>query len=206
VLTRPAALELINAKVKVCTRCPDLCESRRQTVFGEGNPAADVVFIGEGPGENEDKTGRPFVGDAGSFLNKIIKACGWHREDVYIMNVVRCRPPGNRVPTQEEADNCKSFLKLQIRVVQPKVIVCLGATASKHMLGFDARMSSYRGEWYDYKDGPVDAKVRCTYHPSYVLHIATEEVVRKKEAKDAIWEDMQAVIKELKYVTSPRSA
>ena len=197
-LTQSAALTLVDEKVKVCTRCPDLCSSRKNTVFGEGNPNADVVFIGEGPGKDEDDTGRPFVGAAGQFLDKIIKACGWRRENVYIMNIVRCRPPMNRVPTDEEAANCSPFLKLQLKVIQPKVIVCLGATACKHILGFDARMSSYRGEWYEYKDGPVDAKVRCTYHPSYILHIPMEEKDRKKEAKDAIWADMLHVIEALK--------
>ena len=182
-------------KVAVCSRCPDLCEGRKNTVFGEGNPNADVVFIGEGPGKDEDASGRPFVGAAGQFLDKIIKACGWRREDVYIMNVVRCRPPGNRVPTDEEAANCSQFLKLQLRIIQPKVIVCLGATACKHILGFEARMGSYRGEWFEYKDGPLTAKVRCTYHPSYILHI--EDAARKKEEKDKIWEDMKSVIGEL---------
>lgn len=186
---------MIDAKVKVCTRCTELCANRTQTVFGEGTPDADVVFVGEGPGKDEDKSGRPFVGAAGQFLDKIIKACGWTREQVYILNVVKCRPPQNRTPTFEEAENCSRFLKLQLKTIRPKIIVCLGAAACHQVLGSNGSMASYRGEWFGYKDGEFEAKVRCTYHPSYILHIT--DAARKKEEKDKIWNDMQAVIKEL---------
>jgi uracil-DNA glycosylase len=207
-MTKLEMLKMVKDKCCQCTKCPELVASRKQIVFDNinyeedgqlqksGNPNAEIVFVGEGPGKNEDESGRPFVGPAGQFLDKIIKACGWKREDIYILNIVKCRPPANRVPTYDEATNCSKFLKLQLKIIQPKIIVCLGATACRYIVGFEGKMNSYRGEWYTYQDGSFSAKVRCTYHPSYILHI--EDKDRKKEEKDKIWEDMKAVIEALK--------
>jgi len=187
-MTKSEALALIQEKVCACTRCPDLVASRTNTVFGEGNPSAKVMFIGEGPGQHEDEQGRPFVGPAGKLLNKIIKACQWDREEVYIGNIVKCRPPGNRVPTEQEAKNCSGFLKLQIRTINPKVIVCLGATAVSYLLGKDEPIGRLRGTWQEYNGIPV----MPTYHPSYLLRI--EDPERQKDAKGLVWSDMKLVL------------
>jgi len=178
-------LQMLSDKISECTRCQELAETRTQTVFGEGNPNAKIFFLGEAPGADEDKQGKPFVGRAGKLLDEIIKACGWTREDVYIGNILKCRPPGNRNPTKEESDNCESFLKLQLRIINPKYIVCLGTTAAQNLLHTDERISRMRGKWRYYGD----IKVLCTYHPSFLL--------RNPKAKKDVWDDLQILIKDI---------
>jgi len=191
-MKKSEALDLVEQKVCQCVKCPELVASRKNTVFGEGDPSAKVMFIGEGPGEQEDKEARPFVGRAGKLLNNIIKACGWNRDDVYIANIVKCRPPGNRVPTDAEADNCSGFLKLQIKVIQPKVIVCLGATATQYLLGVDTPISRLRGTWQKYNGIPV----MPTFHPAYLLRF--QEPDYQQEAKGLVWSDMKQVMAKVK--------
>lgn len=182
-------LAVLQEKVCECTKCPDLVANRTQTVFGVGNPDADIVFCGEGPGKDEDTQGVPFVGRAGKLLTNILNATGLEREDVYILNIVKCRPPGNRNPTPEEAENCRPFLDLQLKVINPKYIVCLGAVASQNLLGVETPIGAMRGNWFDYQMPPVNAKVLCTWHPAYLL--------RNSEAKKDTWNDLQLLIKEI---------
>lgn len=172
-------------RVAVCTRCSELAQTRTQTVFGVGNPQARVLFVGEAPGADEDHQGEPFVGKAGQLLTKIIEACGWQREDLYICNILRCRPPGNRNPTREEADNCREYLDAQIAIVSPEYIVCWGSVAAQNLLGTDLPIGRMRGTFYDY----AGAKVLCTYHPSYLL--------RNPAAKKPVWEDMKLLLREM---------
>ncbi len=179
---RERRLAELAKRVAACTRCAELAATRTQTVFGVGNPQARVMFIGEAPGADEDAQGEPFVGKAGQLLNRIIAACGWKREDIYICNILRCRPPGNRNPTDEEAANCREYLDGQIAVVNPEYIVCWGAVAARNLLGTDAPIGRLRGKWYRYGG----AQVLCTYHPSYLL--------RNPEAKKPVWEDMQLLL------------
>jgi DNA polymerase len=182
---RLAALEVIAKKVSRCTRCPVLVENRTQTVFGVGNPMAKVVFFGEAPGADEDKTGEPFVGRAGQLLNKIIEACTWKREDVYIMNVVKCRPPDNRKPEDDEAENCSEYRNHQFDIIRPQYIVCLGATAAQALLGKQWSIGKLRGKLHDWNG----TKVLATYHPAYLL--------RNPDAKRDVWEDMQMLLKDM---------
>jgi DNA polymerase len=163
--------------------------SRSKVVFGEGNPNADIVFCGEAPGKTEDKEGRPFCGEAGRLLDNIIKACGWKRDEVYILNTVKCHPDNNRVPSQEEVANCRPYLDLQLKVIKPKIIVCLGATAAQNLLKCAEPVSKLRNSWYHYVNEPVKAKVRVTFHPAYLL--------RNPADKSKVWDDMQEVLKEL---------
>jgi DNA polymerase len=183
-------LQLLEEKVCVCNKCEALVANRTQTVFGIGNPEAEIVFCGEGPGRSEDKEGEPFVGRAGELLNNIISSCELKREDVFILNIVKCRPPNNRAPTEEEANNCKPFLDLQLKVINPRYIICLGGVASNNVLGFAESQPMYelRGKWFEYKNKPVDAKVLCTYHPAYLL--------RNPKAKKDVWGDMQMLLEE----------
>jgi DNA polymerase len=177
-------LTLLDDKIKVCTKCPELVENRTNTVLGSGNPNAKVVFCGEAPGKDEDKSGEAFVGQAGKLLSSILEACGLNRhEDVYIMNVVKCRPPNNRVPTKTECQNCRPFFDLQLKVINPEYIVCLGTVAAQNLLITEERISDLRGRWFSYKE----AKVICTFHPSYAL--------RRKYAKKEIWNDLQPLLK-----------
>ncbi len=180
---RKVALTVLADEVSKCTRCDELPISRTQTVFGEGPLDAELCFIGEAPGYNEDQQGRPFVGDAGQLLDKIIKACGFKREEVYICNILRCRPPGNRTPTAVEAANCRSHLEKQLELVRPKWICTLGACPSQHLLGVDSSVGRLRKRFHDYNGIPV----LCTYHPSYLL--------RNPTAKKDVWEDMQMLLK-----------
>jgi len=153
---------------KICENCTlcDLAKTRTKVVFGEGNPNAKLMFIGEGPGEMEDKTGRPFVGRAGQLLTKIIEnVLNLKRSDVYIANIVKCRPPNNRVPTIEEAETCKPYLLKQIEIVNPEIIVCLGKTAFMYLLNDNTPISKVRGQIFEYKG----KKVIPTFHPSYLL-------------------------------------
>jgi len=179
VADQQSALESLAQRVAQCTRCRELAETRTQTVFGVGNPDADIMFVGEAPGADEDKQGEPFVGRAGQLLNKIIEACQMQRDEIYICNILRCRPPGNRNPTPAEADNCREYLDAQIEIVNPDYIVCWGSVAAKNLLGTDTPIGKMRGKFYQY----AGAKVVCTYHPSYLL--------RNPAAKKFVWDDMK---------------
>jgi len=182
---RTAALAAVAREVAACTRCPELARTRTQTVFGVGNPHARLVFCGEAPGEDEDRQGEPFVGRAGQLLNKIIAACTMRRQDVYILNILRCRPPGNRTPLPVEAANCREYLDRQLAIIQPEFICCLGAVAAQNLLETTAAIGKLRGRFHDYKG----AKVLCTYHPAYLL--------RNPAAKRPTWEDMQLLMAEM---------
>ena len=177
-------LDEIREEIGDCTRCP-LHEGRTNLVFGDGNPKARLMFVGEGPGRDEDMQGKPFVGRSGKLLTKIIEAMGLTRDQVYIGNVVKCRPPNNRTPEQFEMDTCEQFLFKQIRFIQPEVIVCLGATAAKSILKTKASLGSLRGKFHNYGG----SKLMVTYHPAALL--------RNPHFKKPTWEDMQVVMKEL---------
>ncbi len=168
--------------VAQCTRCPELAKTRTQTVFGVGNPNARLVFCGEAPGADEDQQGEPFVGAAGQLLNKIIAACTLRREDVYILNILRCRPPGNRLPLPTEAVNCREYLDAQLRIIQPEFICCLGACAAQNLLQTNVAIGKLRGRFHDYRG----MKVLCTYHPAYLL--------RNPAAKRPTWDDMKMLM------------
>lgn len=183
-------LEEIREEIGECTRCK-LHQGRTNIVFGEGNPKARLVFVGEGPGEEEDKQGRPFVGRAGQLLTKIIAAMGLKRSDVYICNVVKCRPPGNRAPEQEEAGTCEQFLFKQLRSLEPEVIVCLGSTAAQSLFKTKAKLGDLRGKFHTYGR----SKLLVTYHPAALL--------RNPGFKKPLWDDMQIVMKELGLSTKP---
>jgi uracil-DNA glycosylase len=181
---KAAALKVIREDIGDCTRCR-LHKGRTKLVFGVGNVNADIMFVGEGPGADEDAQGEPFVGRAGQLLNNMISAMGLKREDVYIANVVKCRPPGNRTPEKDECDTCSIFLMRQIDVIKPKVIVALGAVAAKNLLAMSDSMANLRGHWYDFRG----SKLLVTYHPAYLLR----DPRQKKEA----WKDLQMVMKYL---------
>jgi DNA polymerase len=173
-------------EVRGCTKCR-LCETRTNTVFGEGDPDAQIFFIGEGPGENEDLTGRPFVGRAGEMLNKWIAAMGLQREQVFIANIVKCRPPGNRVPAPDEVATCTPYLQRQLEIIRPKVIVTLGLPSAKYMLQSNLTMGKLRGQWHDWRG----IKLMPTFHPAYVLRSYNNET------RAAVWSDLQKVMAEL---------
>ena len=177
-------LEEIREEIGDCTRCK-LHQGRRNIVFGEGNAKARLVFVGEGPGEEEDKQARPFVGRAGQLLTKIITAMGFKRSDVYICNVVKCRPPGNRTPEPDETGTCEQFLFKQLRSINPEVIVCLGSVAAQSVLKTKERLGSLRGKFHSYGR----SKVMVTYHPAALL--------RNPGFKKPLWDDMQVVMKEM---------
>ena len=164
-----------------CTRCK-LHSTRHTIVFGDGNPKAELVFVGEGPGADEDAQGLPFVGRAGKLLTQMIEAMGLQRKDVYICNVVKCRPPENRQPEEDEVNTCSPFLFRQIDVIAPKVIVCLGAVAAKTLLQTNRGISQFRGEWLEFRG----RKLLATYHPAYLL--------RNPPAKSEVWKDLQKVM------------
>ncbi|MCP3968609.1 MAG: uracil-DNA glycosylase [Lentisphaerae bacterium] len=173
-------LQTLEQTALQCTRCP-LCKKRNNVVFGEGNPNADLMFIGEGPGYDEDKQGRPFVGKAGMLLTKMINAMQFSREEVYIANIVKCRPPGNRNPLPEEAECCLPYLRRQIELIQPKILVLLGAVPLKFLLNKTGIMRS-RGHWEKFQG----LKVMPTFHPAYLL--------RNPAAKRETWQDLQQVM------------
>jgi uracil-DNA glycosylase family 4 len=181
---KPSALKLVREDIGDCTRCR-LHKDRTNLVFGVGNVNADLMFVGEGPGADEDAQGEPFVGRAGQLLNNMISAMGIKREDVYIANVVKCRPPSNRTPEKDECDTCSPFLMRQIDIIKPKVIVALGAVAAKNLLAVNDSMANLRGRWYDFRD----SKLLVTYHPAYLLR----DPRQKKEA----WKDLQMAMKYL---------
>jgi uracil-DNA glycosylase len=190
-----AALKVIREDLGDCTRCKLHKQGRKQIVFGVGNPRADLMFVGEGPGADEDTQGEPFVGRAGQLLNNMIKAMGIRRDDVYIANVVKCRPPGNRTPERDECETCSPFLMRQIAVVKPKVVVALGAVAAKNLLAMNASMSELRGRFYDFVPAGARSsdpswqgtKLAVTYHPAFLL--------RDPRQKGEAWKDLQMVMK-----------
>jgi DNA polymerase len=172
------ALAAIDREVKGCTRCDGLASARQRTVFGVGNPTPRIVFVGEAPGANEDRQGEPFVGEAGQLLTRIIEALGLARGDVYICNILKCRPPANRRPLPAEVKSCRPFLEAQLRILRPDVICCLGATAAHTLLQTEDGMGRLRGRLYEYQGVPV----MCTYHPAFLL--------RTPEKKRDVWHDM----------------
>jgi uracil-DNA glycosylase family 4 len=189
-----AALKLIREDLGDCTRCKLHKQGRKQIVFGIGNPRAELMFVGEGPGADEDAQGEPFVGRAGQLLNNMIKAMGLRREDVYIANVVKCRPPGNRTPERDECETCSPFLMRQIAVIKPKVVVALGAVSAKNLLAINAPMSELRGRFYDFMPSGArssdpswqSSKLAVTYHPAFLL--------RDPRQKGEAWKDLQMVM------------
>jgi len=191
------ALKIVREDLGDCTRCPLHKQGRKQIVFGVGNPKAELMFVGEGPGADEDQQGEPFVGRAGQLLNNMIKAMGIERRQVYIANIVKCRPPGNRTPEREECETCSPFLMRQIAVIKPKVVVALGAVAAKTLLAMNASMVQLRGRFYDFKPSGVRSsdpnwdgcKLAVTYHPAFLL--------RDPRQKGEAWKDLQMVMKEL---------
>jgi uracil-DNA glycosylase family 4 len=193
-------LEPIRERVRVCTKCAHLACSRTQTVFGVGNPDADLMFIGEAPGVDEDRQGEPFVGRAGQLLTRILKAMNFAREDVYIANILKCRPDtpsgtfGNRAPTPKEMQTCRPYLVEQIEIIQPKVLVALGAVAVEGLLGMRGTMRELRGRWHAYNGIPL----MITYHPAYLLRNQSPSEKRK------VWEDMLQVLERLDQPISER--
>jgi uracil-DNA glycosylase len=191
------ALKIIREDLGDCTRCPLHKQGRKQIVFGVGDAAAELMFVGEGPGADEDQQGEPFVGRAGQLLNNMIKAMGIMREQVYIANVVKCRPPGNRTPEREECETCSPFLMRQIAAIKPKVVVALGAVAAKTLLAMNSSMAQLRGRFYDFKPAGVRSsdpdwdgcKLAVTYHPAFLL--------RDPRQKGEAWKDLQMVMREL---------
>jgi DNA polymerase len=185
VAEREAALHAIQQEIGDCTRCPLAYAGRHNIVFGDGSPTARLMFVGEGPGADEDVQGFPFVGKAGQLLNNMIGAMGLARAEVYIANIVKCRPPGNRVPEPAEANTCSQFLLRQIDVVRAEAIVALGATAATYLLGVKQSLSSLRGRWHSCRG----AKLAVTYHPAFLL--------RDPRQKAEAWKDLQLVMAEL---------
>lgn len=182
---KPAALEAIRQDIGDCTRCPLAYAGRHKIVFADGDVNARLMFVGEGPGADEDAQGLPFVGKAGQLLNNMIGAMGLKREQVYIANIVKCRPPANRVPEPVEANTCSQFLLRQIDVVQPQIIVALGATAATYLLGAKQSLAGLRGRWHSCRG----AKLVVTYHPAFLL--------RDPRQKGEAWKDLQMVMKEM---------
>lgn len=181
----PTELQNIEARAKSCTKCAELSRCRHSVVFGVGSLSAEIMFIGEAPGADEDEQGIPFVGRAGQLLTKIILAMGLTREEVYITNIIKCRPPQNRTPLPDEVANCLPYVLSQIELIQPKVIVALGATALRALLDVQLGITKMRGHWYTFRDIPI----MPTFHPAYLL--------RNPPAKREVWDDMKAVLDKL---------
>ncbi len=206
---RDVELELraISQDIGECTRCR-LSKARNNIVFGTGNVHAELMFVGEGPGADEDEQGLPFVGRAGQLLNNMIAAMGLRREDVYIANIVKCRPPQNRTPERDECETCIPFLLRQIAAIRPKVIVALGATAARNLLAINSPMGELRGRWYDFRvnvtsqgrpdPGGFTAKLAVTYHPAFLL--------RDPRQKKETWKDLQMVMQYLGLKPPSKSA
>jgi uracil-DNA glycosylase family 4 len=184
---RRRELTVLAERVSTCQRCAELVVSRSRTVFGVGPLDAELCFIGEAPGATEDQRGEPFVGEAGQLLNRIIAACGMKREEVYICNICKCRPPGNRLPTAQEAGNCREYLERQLELIQPKFICALGACAAQNLLGTSQSIGKLRGRFHDYKGIPV----MCTYHPAFLLP------GRSPHKKKEVWEDMKKLLERM---------
>ncbi|MBC8356159.1 MAG: uracil-DNA glycosylase [Planctomycetes bacterium] len=183
---KATGLAVVQKEVAACTRCEELACSRTQTVFGVGDPKAKLCFFGEAPGADEDRLGEPFVGRAGKMLNDIIqKGMGLERSDVYILNVLKCRPPGNRNPSPEESANCREFFERQLEIINPKFICCLGTVAAQNLLETNIAVGKLRGKVHEYRG----AKVVVTYHPSYLL--------RNPSAKKFTWDDIQLLLGEM---------
>jgi DNA polymerase len=181
---RCTALNVLAQTVSTCRRCPELAATRTQTVFGVGRPGVELCFVGEAPGADEDAQGEPFVGAAGKLLDKIITACGMTRKQVYICNIIKCRPPGNRTPLPNEIANCREYLEKQLDLVRPKFICALGTTAAQNLLGTTQSMGKLRGRFHSYRGIPVI----CTYHPAYLLPH------RSPGSKKEVWEDMKMLL------------
>ncbi len=175
-------LDLLRAEVAQCRRCSELADQRTQTVFGVGNPAARLCFLGEAPGAEEDRLGEPFVGAAGRLLTRIIEACHMRRDDVYILNILKCRPPGNRNPSALEAAHCRPFLHRQLDLIQPEFLCCLGTVAAQNLLETSEAIGRLRGRFFTYRE----SRVVCTYHPAYLL--------RNPPAKKLVWDDMKMLM------------
>jgi DNA polymerase len=190
-LCRRETLEEIRAELESCRRCP-LCQGRRNIVFGVGNPHARLVFVGEAPGREEDERGEPFVGEAGRLLDRILFAMGLSREEVYICNVEKCRPPGNRDPRPEEIAACEPYLRRQLAAIRPRVIVTLGKFAAQTLLRDETPISRLRGHWKEYQG----VALMPTFHPAYLL--------RNPAGKREVWEDMKAVLQRLRQEAEGR--
>ncbi len=182
---RKSQLEILDSEVKACRKCSDIVSFRQQTVFGSGPAQPTVCFMGEAPGADEDASGQPFVGRAGQLLTKIIEAMQLKRDEVFILNALKCRPPQNRTPVPEEIEQCHAFVASQLEILQPKYIVCLGAVAVRSLLGLNLPVGSLRGRFHQYRQ----ARVVVTYHPSYLL--------RNESAKKLVWQDMQMLMREM---------
>ena len=183
--TGTSPLEILRGEVECCTLCEPLAEARTQTVFGTGNPNARLCFLGEAPGAEEDRQGEPFVGRSGQLLTKIIEACTLSRDEIFILNVLKCRPPGNRNPLPEEVTNCRKFLDRQLAAIQPEFLCCLGAVAAQTLLETTTPIGRMRGKFFDYRG----IRTMCTYHPAHLL--------RNPAAKKECWEDMQMLMREM---------
>lgn len=178
-------LQLLKEEVANCVKCPQLVQTRKNTVFGVGKIEPDICFVGEAPGSAEDEKGLPFVGEDGLLLDKILKACGLSREEVYFLNIISCKPPDKRLPLPSEVSNCRGFLEKQLALVKPKVICCLGSCAAENLLDTKIPVNKLRGKFYDWKG----IQVLCTYHPLSLL--------RTPEKKKEVWEDMKFLISHL---------
>ena len=198
--TEDMSLDQLRQSALACTKCPNLVSSRTQVVFGMGNPQADLMFVGEAPGQDEDRQGEPFVGAAGKLLTKIIETMGLSRSDVYIANILKCRPDtpgrstGNRAPTTDEMATCVPWLHKQIDLIQPRMLVALGKTAVGGLLEKDVAITRFRGQWQTYRGIPM----MPTFHPAYLLH--NQSLAEKRK----IWEDMLAVMERLKMPISKK--
>jgi len=186
-ISKEKQLGFLFQKVKMCQKC-SIFKHKKNYVFGEGNSKADLLFIGEAPGREEDLQGKPFVGRAGQLLTKIIQAIGLKRNDVYIANILKCRPPENRNPLPQEIENCSPYLKEQIKIIQPKIICTLGKFASQTLLNSTVAISKLRGKFYDYQR----TKLIPTFHPAYLL--------RNPQEKILVWEDMKKIKAELSKI------
>ncbi|HEY2882912.1 MAG TPA: uracil-DNA glycosylase [Pirellulales bacterium] len=182
---RIEALAIVQREVAACTRCKVLADTRTQTVFGVGSPTARICLFGEAPGADEDRQGIPFVGRAGQLLTKMIQACTLSRDDVYILNVLKCRPPENRNPLPEEAANCREYFERQLEIIRPEIICCLGAVAAKTLLNTETSIGKLRGKFHQWRG----TDVICTYHPAYLL--------RNPAAKPDAWEDLKMMMRKL---------
>jgi len=181
--TRLQQLEILRQEVAACTRCPNLADTRTQTVFGAGDPFARLVFMGEAPGADEDRTGEPFVGRAGKMLTDIIeKGMLLQRTDVYILNTLKCRPPENRIPHEDEVTQCRPFFERQLELIRPEFICCLGIVAAQALLRTKRTVGQLRGSWHEYQG----SQVIVTYHPSYLL--------RNPDAKQETWKDIKMLL------------
>lgn len=185
IVSQASTLEILEQEVAGCTLCGELAATRTQTVFGVGDPHARLCVLGEAPGADEDRQGEPFVGRAGQLLNKILEACRLRREDVYILNILKCRPPGNRNPLPDEACNCRRYLERQLELIQPEFICCMGAVAAQNLLSTTEAIGRMRGRVLTYRE----FKVVCTYHPAYLL--------RNPSAKKYCWDDMKLLMREM---------